>query len=167
MENCEDINSSEVALFRTDKIQEVLDTCPNDSACGKDGVYYKHLKAKWHKIANEVRDVFNITLINKHVVCRWKHGLIKHAPKKNYTEPDLLSLRDISVSSCLLSCVYKLFMECLLKCITPRLTENVIGFWQRTYLKKQDRQELIFCIKTAIEDFKHMSSKFYSLFINF
>ena len=58
-------------------------------------------------------------------------------------------------------------MKCLLKRITPRLTENVIGFWQRAYLKKRDRQELIFCVKTAIEDFKHMSSKFYGLFIDF
>ena len=102
-------------------------------------------------------------MINKRVVSGLKHGLIKRAPKKNYSEPDLSSLRDIS----LLSCVYKLFMKCLLKCITPRLTENVIGFWQRDYLNKQDRQELIFCVKTAIEDFKHMSSKFYGLFIDF
>ena len=129
LENCEDVNSSEVALFRTEEIKEVLDTCPNDSGCGKDG---KDLKAKWHKIADEVRDVFNITLINKRVVRGWKHGLIKHAPKKNYSESDLSSLRDIS----LLSCVYKLFMKCLLKRITPRLTENVIGFWQRANLKK-------------------------------
>ena len=163
LENCEDVNSSEVELFRTEEIKEVLDTCPNDSACGKDGVYYKDLKAKWHKIADEVRDVFNITLINKRVVRGWKHGLIKRAPKKNYSELDFSSFRDIS----LLSCVYKLFMKCLLKRITPRLTENVIGFWQRAYLKKRDRQELIFCVKTAIEDFKHMSSKFYGLFINF
>ena len=51
-ENCEDVNSSEVALFRTEEIKDVLDTCPNDSTCGKDGVYYKDLKAKWHKIAD-------------------------------------------------------------------------------------------------------------------
>ena len=124
LENCEDVNSSEVELFQTEEIKEVLDTCPNDSACGKDDVYYKDLKAKWHKIADEVRDVFNITLINKRVVRGWKHGLIKRAPKKNDSESDLSSFRDIS----LLSCVYKLFMKCLLKRITPRLTENVIGF---------------------------------------
>ena len=58
-------------------------------------------------------------------------------------------------------------MKCLLKGITPKLTENAIGFWQRAYLKQRDRQELIFCVKTAIEDFKQMSSKFYGLFIDF
>ena len=163
LENCEDVNSSEVALFRTEEINDVLDTCPNDSACGKDGVYYKDYKAKGHKIAYEVRDVFNITLINKRVVCCWKHGLIKRAPKKNYSESDLSSLRD----TCLLSCVYRLFMKCLIKRITPRLTENVIGFWQKAYLKKRDRQELIFCVKTAIDDFKHVSSKFYGLCMTF
>ena len=102
-------------------------------------------------------------MINKLVVRGWKHGLIKRAPKKNYSESDLSSLRDIS----LLSCVYRLFMKCLIKRITPRLTENGIGFWQRAYLKKWDRQELIFCVKTAMDDFKHMSSKFYDLFIDF
>ena len=40
LENCEDFNSSEVALFRTEEIKKVLDTCPNDSACGKDDVYF-------------------------------------------------------------------------------------------------------------------------------
>ena len=100
LENCEDVNTSEVALFRTEEIKEVLDTCPKDSACGKDDVYYKDFRAKWHKIANEVRDVFNITLINKRVVRGWKHGLIKRAPKKNYSESDLSSLRDISLLSC-------------------------------------------------------------------
>ena len=125
--------------------------------------YYYYLEAKWHLIVDEVRDVFNITLINKRVVHGWKHGLIKRAPKKNYSESDLSSLRDISF----LSCVYKLLMKCLIKRITPRITENVIGFWQRAYLKKRDRQEPIFCVKTAIDDFKHMSSKFYGLFIDF
>ena len=85
LENCEDVNSSEAELFRTEEIKEVLDTCPNDSACGKDGVHYKDLKVKWHKLADEVRDVFNITLINKRVVRGSKHGLIKRAPKKNYS----------------------------------------------------------------------------------
>ena len=46
LENCEDVNSSEGELFWTEEIKEVLDTCPNDSAGGKDGVYYKDLKAK-------------------------------------------------------------------------------------------------------------------------
>ena len=58
-------------------------------------------------------------------------------------------------------------MKCLIRRITPRLTENGIGFWRREYLKKRDRQELIFSVQTAIDDFKHMSSKFYGLFIDF
>ena len=48
---------------------------------------------------------------------------------------------------------------------------NVVGtaihFWQRAYIKERDRQELIFTLKTAIDDFKHSSSRFYALFIDF
>ena len=40
-------------------------------------------------------------------------------------------------------------------------------FWQRAYTKERDRQELIFGLKTAIDDFKHRSSRFYTLFVDF
>ena len=44
---------------------------------------------------------------------------------------------------------------------------SAIGFWQRAYVKERDRQELIFCLKTAIDDFKHISSKFFAVFVDF
>ena len=44
---------------------------------------------------------------------------------------------------------------------------TAVHFWKRTYIKERDRQELIFCLKTAIDDFKHLSSKFYTLFVDF
>ena len=44
---------------------------------------------------------------------------------------------------------------------------NILGYWQRAYLPSRDRQELIFCLKTALDDFRHMSTSFYGLFIDF
>ena len=51
--------------------------------------------------------------------------------------------------------------------MTPGLLDNAIGFWQRGFGEKRDRQDLISCLKTAVDDFKHGSLKFYSLFIDF
>ena len=58
-------------------------------------------------------------------------------------------------------------IKCLLKRITPGLLDNAIGFWQRGFVEKRDRQDLIFRLKTAVDDFKHGSSKFYGVFIDF
>ena len=67
----------------------------------------------------------------------------------------------------MLPIVYKIFVKCLRKRILPTVVDTAINFWQRAYIKNRDRQELIFCLKTAIDDFKHISSKFYALFIDF
>ena len=40
-------------------------------------------------------------------------------------------------------------------------------FWQRAYLNKRYRQELIFSLKTTFDDFRHKSTKFRSVFIDF
>ena len=58
-------------------------------------------------------------------------------------------------------------MKTIVNRILPRIRENILGYWQKAYLEKRDRQDLIFCLKTAIDDFRHQSSKFYALFIDF
>ena len=63
--------------------------------------------------------------------------------------------------------MYKLFIKRILKRLTPGLLDNAIGFLQRGSVEKRDRQNLIFCLKTTVDDFKHGSSKFYGLFIDF
>ena len=102
-------------------------------------------------------------MINERRVWGWKHGSIRRALEKNYTENDLTTLRDIS----LLPCIYKLFMKAIVNRILPRVRENILGYWQRAYLEKRDRQDLIFCLQAAIDDFRYQSSKFYALFIDF
>ena len=120
---------------------------------------FPHFKASAKTLVALVRSVKDL----KKVPRPWKHGLIRRAPKKSYKENDLTTLRDIS----LLPTVYKIFAKCLTKRILPTVVDTAINFWQRAYIKNRDRQELIFCLKTAIDDFKHISSKFYALFIDF
>ena len=47
------------------------------------------------------------------------------------------------------------------------LIQNIVGYWQRAYLSSHDRQELIFCLKTVLDDFRHISTCFYGLFVDF
>ena len=94
-------NKSAVPLFNTEESEKLLPSCKDDSQCGKDGVFYRDFKNNWSWIGPEVRDLFNITLVNEHGVWGWKHGLIRRAPTKNYTENDLTTLRDISSYFCI------------------------------------------------------------------
>ena len=55
-------------------------------------------------------------------------------------------------------------------CLCNRLIEfisNEISFWQRAYLEKRERQELIINLITEIEDLKHLNTKMYVTFIDF
>ena len=59
------------------------------------------------------------------------------------------TLRDIS----LMPTIYKIFSKCICERIKPFIIEEV-AFWQRAYLTNRDRQLLIICLKTAIDDLK-------------
>ena len=98
-------NISAVPLFTTEELEKLLLSCKDDSQCGKDGVFYRDLKTNWSSIGPEVRDLFNITLVNERGVRGWKHGLIRRALKKNYTENDLTTLRDIFLLPCIYNCL--------------------------------------------------------------
>ena len=42
-----------------------------------------------------------------------------------------------------------------------------MAFWQRAFLCKRDRQELVYTLKTSIDDFRHQSTRLYLVFIDF
>ena len=155
-----DPNTSEVLKFIPGELLKILKTCRLKSSCGKDGVFYKDLRDKWDKIQDEVTSICNVLLINRRVPRDWTHALIKRIPKKNYDPEDLTTLHDIS----LLPCLYNVFIKCIAEGIKSTIIENTIGYWQRAYISKRDRQELIFCLKTATDDFRHSNSRFYALF---
>ena len=163
MINFENGNDSEIPSFAAAEIKNALLSMRRGSAPGKDGARYEDIKKKWEQVKNDVEDIFNIVLYYKRVPRGWKHELVRRVPKKNYDPDDLSTLRDIS----LLPCLYKLFIKCLLERIKSTVINNSISYWQRAYIEKRDRHELIFCMKTATDDFKHRSSKFNACFIDF
>ena len=61
---------------------------------------------------------------------------------------------------------YKVFSKALRSRLLPFVSDKV-AFWQRAFLSKRDRQDLIFTLKTAFDDFRHKSSKMVSVFIDF
>ena len=129
---------------------------------------YRDLKAKDLKenlddINTEICNVLNSLITFRKTQQTWKHALIRRNPKKKYDPNDLSTLRNIS----LLPTFYKLFAKCLVNRILPKIIDTSVRFWQRAYIKERNRQELIFLLKTAIDDFRHISSKFYTIFVDF
>ena len=151
-----------IQLFRPEEIGTVVQTCPDGKSCGDDGVTYEDVKSNWEEHSLNITGIVNTITINLKWPVSWKHAVIQRIPKKNFDINDLTTLRDIS----LLPVLYKIFSKCLCVRITPSITEK-ISFWQRAYLESRDRQELIFSLKTAIDDLKHMSTKLHLVFIDF
>ena len=59
-------------------------------------------------------------------------------------------------------------MKCLLSRILPWLVENnILSTKQKAYIERQGMNEHTFCLKTGIDDFKHESSRFYAVFLDF
>ena len=82
--------------------------------------------------------------------------------KENFDRNDLLTMIDTS----LLPTLNKVFSHCLCNQIITFIS-NEIAFWQRAYLEKRDQEELIFLLKTKIDNFKHLSTKMIVTLIDF
>ena len=64
--------------------------------------------------------------------------------------------------------VYKVLMKCLLARILPWLVDTgTLSPKQKAYIDRQGMNEHVFCLKTGIDDFKHESCKFYTVFLDF
>lgn len=66
----------------------------------------------------------------------------------------------------LLPVCHKVLSNAIFNRIIPTIS-NKIDFWQRAYLNKRYRQELIFSLKTTFDDFRHKRTKLTSVFIDF
>ena len=106
--------------------------------------------------------IFNVCLLNGKVPESWKGALIHRIPKKDNIPDDPSTWRDIS----LLPTIYKVFTKCLLARILPWLEENEWLSSSQNIIR-QGMNEHVFCLKTGIDDFKHDSSKFYAVFLDF
>ena len=156
-------DSVEVPDFSPHEVENVIRSLPSGKKWGIDGVCYEDYRANIEHEKVNVSSILNTVTNFRRTPRGWKHALIRRIPKKNYIPENLSTLRDIS----LLPSIYKIFAKCLVKRLLPQLVNSAIGFWQRAYVKERDRQELIFCLKTAIDDFKHISSKFFAVFVDF
>ena len=62
--------------------------------------------------------------------------------------------------------VFKNYYEDFLK-KKVQAVKLFIPFWERAFLRKRDRQELIFTLKAEMDDFRHKSTRFIVVFIDF
>ena len=148
--------------FGIDEIESIVDACPKRKSCGSDGVFYEDLKQIFLDYGHTFVNVLNVMLLNQRVSSSWKCCIIQRIPKKSFVETDLSTLRDIS----LLPTCYKILSKALCGRITIYIMSE-IAFWQRAFLCQRDRQELIFTLKAAIDDFRHLSTKLTVVFIDF
>ena len=158
----EEDDNEAVHLFSDQEIETVVKSLPNGKSAGLDGIKYEDVKRELDRVKGDLNSIFNTSLVNRKVPTDWKHDIVQRISKKNYQKEDPTTLRDISLSSV----IYKLFSRCLIQRILP-FVETQIDFWQRAFLKGRNRQELIFTLKTALDDFSHVSSKLHILFIDF
>ena len=107
-------------------------------------------------------NIMNVMLINHRLSSYWKEAVIQRIPKKKFTIEDLSTLRDIS----LLPVCCKILSKAICNRIIPTILSKT-DFWQRAFLNKRDRQELIYILKTASDNFRHKSTKFTSVFVDF
>jgi hypothetical protein len=122
------------------------------------------MKALKLQTCEKITSLFNVCLENKRVPETWKGAMIHRIPKKDNIADDPSTWRDIS----LLPTIYKVFMKCILSRVLPWLVDNnILSPNQKAYINRQGMNEHVFCLKTGIDDFKHESCKFYSVFLDF
>ena len=147
----------------TGNVIKVIKASPPGKKWGYDGVRFEDFKKNVSNTSVEVSNILNVIKYCKKSPRTWKGAFVRRTPKKNYNPNDLTTLRDIS----LLPTIYKIFAKCLVNRILPKLIGSAVQFWKKAYIKDRDRQELIFFMKTAIDDFRHTSSRFYAIFVDF
>lgn len=152
------------SLFTSQEVLRVIESLPNNKACGSDGVTYETLKSTKQWTCTALTQIFNVCMTNEKIPDSWKGALIHRIPKKDNIPDNPATWRDIS----LLPTIYKVLMKCILNRILPWLCEmNILSEKQKAYINRQGMNEHVFCLKTAIDDFKHESTKFYAVFLDF
>ena len=142
----------EESLFKYVKMESFIKTSPNGKSGGIDGVSYEDLKDSRDEYCHVLVNIINVMLINHRLSCHWKEAITQRIPKKNFNIEDQSTIRDIL----LLPVCYEVLSKAICNRIIP-IISNKIDFLNRTYLNKTDRQELIFLLKTAIDDFRDKS----------
>ena len=125
-------NQTEIPDFEPEEVGTVLKSLPRGKRWGIDGVRYEDYKDNFESSKANLAMCFNINKRFKKLPRSLKHALLRRAPKKNYKENDLSTLRDIS----LLPTAYKIFAKCLVNRLLPIVVDTAVHFWQRAYIKE-------------------------------
>ena len=157
------VHYPETTIFTESEVEKVITNLPNDKASGSDGVTYETIKATRQVSCQILTHIFNTCLLNGKVPDSWKGALIHRIPKKGNIPDYPSTWRDIS----LLPTIYKVFMKCVLARILPWLETGILSPDQKAYISRQGMNEHVFCLKTAIDDFKHDSAKLFTVFLDF
>lgn len=143
------------------EVTKALRTAPNRSAPGHDRLTY--IDYKLSNVVKILTSIFNTCLANCKIPIDWKHAIIKLIPKSGTDNIDLSEWRPISK----LVTIYKTFMMIIGKRVIPWIVDsNRLSCKQKGSLPRNGLQEHVFCLNSAITDFKHQSGKMYIMFLD-
>jgi len=149
--------------FSEKEVKDALRKLPTNRSPGRDGVTYETLKINLNKLAPTLTAVFNVCIAHRRVPDEWKQGIITLVPKTSENSNNLDDWRPIS----LLSSVYKLFMSLIQRRLMPWIVQTGrLSPRQKGSLPRNGLQEHVYCLKTAVSDFLHQSSKLFIAFID-
>ena len=145
------------------EVNNAVKSLPSKKSPGKDGVTYETLKVKIKKITPALTTIFNICLTHCRVPNDWKQGVISLVPKTLIPSLDITEWRPIS----LLSSFYKLFMTIIQKRVMTWIVDTQrLSCRQKGSMPRDGLQEHVFCMKAAVSDFMHSSSKQFITFVD-
>ena len=149
--------------FSGEEVMTVIKSLTANTAPGYDGVEYDFLKRNRTRLINTLTAVFNVCWRNRRIPSDWKHAVITLLPKKGGNADQPSDWRPIS----LLTSLYKIYMKLLQSRMLPWIVETGrLSEKQKGSLPRNGLQEHVFSLKTAIENFKHLSTEFYTTFVD-
>ena len=144
-------------------MRETIKKLPTKKTPGEDGVSYDSIKANSRKLIPALTAIFNVCITHRRVPTAWKNGIITLLPKTLTPSLDITEWRPIS----LLLSSYKIFMSVIQKRIMPWIVETQrLSKRQKGAIPRNGLQEHVFCLKSAIRDFTHLSQSQFVLFID-
>ena len=156
-------SEADVTPFQRSEVEKITKALKNNTAPGYDGVKYSTIKSNISKLAETLTTIFNICWQNNRIPNDWKHAVITLLPKKGGNSQQPSDWRPIS----LLTSFYKIFMKLIQSRMLPwivntcRLSQN-----QKGSLPRNGLQEHVLSLKTRIENSKHLSTQFYTVFVD-
>ena len=149
--------------FLKEEVRAVVKNLKTNTSPGYDGVEYGYLKKNLGRLLDTITTIFNICLKNCKIPADWKHATITLLPKKEANSTDPSDWRPIS----LLSSMYKIYMKLIQSRMLPWITStNRLSARQKGSLPRNGLQEHVFNLKSAIDDFKHSSGRFFTTFVD-